>query len=176
VSTKSPSICHYPYLLLEMNPVLLKLSLYCGLLSYFYWFFLKPTITMHPLTAFPEFNEGGPTCVHKIDPITKLPIDPAYFIVDEYGYPMFVDLYTNLSIGNYYQYTGHWSRVRAYKKIYLTGLMYGNKLLYDYARNRNNAINASHPLWITIWSKRRHSWWPRLIDQYEHLLDVHINK
>jgi hypothetical protein len=159
-----------------MNPALLKLSLYCALLSFFYWFFIKPSLTIHSLTIFPEFNEGGPTAVYKLDPISHSPIQPAYFIVDEYGFPVFVDLYTNQTIGDYVQYTGYWTRAKAYRRIYLTGLMYGNKRLYDYVTNKNNAINASHPLWAKLWSNRRNSWWPRLVDQYEHLLDIRINK
>jgi hypothetical protein len=153
------------------NPSLLKLSYICCVLSFFYWIFVKSPVKLYPLTHFPELYEGGPTCVHLLDPDSKSPIKPAYFILDERGEPTFIDLYTNQTIGNTYQYTGSWFVTRAYKKIRLTDIIYNHKRIYDYVRNKHNGIDASNPLWQRIWAERRIDWWPRLVSQYEQLLE-----
>jgi hypothetical protein len=152
-----------------MNACFLKLSYFCGILSFFYWFFIKPSIILHPITAFPELHLGGPVGVHLLDPDTKMPVKPAYFMLDPHDEPIFVDLFTNETFGTTYQYTGRWAKAKAFMQIRLTSPAYGCQRLFDYLRHKENAMNASHPMAQLIWSNRRQSWWPRLKEQYDQL-------
>jgi len=156
-----------------MNSCLLKLSYLCGVLSFFYWFFIKSSIKLYPLSTFPELYEGGPVGVYLQNYGSTMPMKPAYFILDEWDEPIFIDLYTNQTIGSTYQYTNRWSKVNAYRRIKLTGLIYQNRRLFDHVRNKDNAINASEALWQLVWAHKRTNWWPRLIHQYEQLLEDH---
>jgi hypothetical protein len=156
-----------------MNSCLLKLSYLCGILSFFYWFFIKSSIKLYPLSTFPELNEGGPVGVYLQSYGSTMPMKPAYFILDELEEPIFIDLYTNQTIGSTYQYTNCWSKVNAYRKIRLTDVIYLNRRLFDHVRNKDNAINASDLLWQRVWLERRTNWWPRLVYQYEQLLEDH---
>ena len=153
-----------------MNGALLKLSYCCAILSFIYWFFIKPSIKLHPISAFPELYQAGPTGTYLIHPDTRLPYAPAYFTVTERGTTVFHNLLTNETIGDYSAYTGFSFKQRAYARIRLSHVPFGRVSLFEYTRNKQNAYNVSNPLVQMIFRHKLHNWWEHLVADWEKIL------
>ena len=153
-----------------MNGTLLKLSYYCAILSFIYWFVIKPSIKLHPIASFPELHEAGPTGTYLIHPETRLPYKPAYFTLTDRGTTVFYNLLTNETIGDSYAYTGVLFKQKAFAKIRLSHVPFGRVSLFEYTRNKQNAYNVSNPLVQMIFKHKRNNWWEHLSQDWEKVV------
>jgi len=116
---------------------------------------------MRPFDQFPELAYGH-TCVH-LDQGDSV---PAYMVLER-GEPVFYDLWTNETIGNYYTYTNRLLRSSAFKKIRMTSPVYWHKSLYQVLTNPKPLNRTIPPVLLKIYEKRKEYWWNRCVRHYQ---------
>jgi hypothetical protein len=116
---------------------------------------------MRPFEQFPELAYGH-TCVHldQGDPV------PAYMVLER-GEPVFYDLWTNETIGNYYAYTNRLLRSSAFNRIRMTSPVYWHKSLYQVLTNPKPLNRTVPPVLLKIYEKRKAYWWNRCVRHYQ---------
>ena len=120
---------------------------------------------IRPFEQFPEIAHGH-TCVH----LDRGNQTPAYMVLER-GEPVFYDLWTNKTIGNYYTYTNRMLRSSAYNKIHMTSPVYWHKTLYEVLTGPI-PFNRTIPLvLLKIYEKRKDYWWTRCVRHYQEFTE-----
>jgi hypothetical protein len=117
-------------------------------------FFYTP---LRPFEQFPEIARGH-TCVH-LDQENSM---PAYMILER-GEPVFYDLWTNRTLGSYYDYTGQYIRPSAFHKIRMTSPVYWHRTLYEVLTHPKQFTRTAPPVLLKIYEKRKEYWWSRCV-------------
>jgi hypothetical protein len=116
---------------------------------------------IRPFEQFPEIARGH-TCVHLDQDNTF----PAYMVLER-GEPVFYDLWTNRTLGSYYDYTGQYIRSRAFHKIRMTSPVYWKKTLYEVLTHPKQFKRTVPPVLLKIYEKRKEYWWMRCVRHYQ---------
>jgi len=133
----------------------------CALL---FAFTMRPT---YPVEAFSELATSH-ACVHLLDS-HKHPHRPAYMILPEGSLvPIFVDLYTNNTIGTVVQY----AHTASYHTIIMTSPVYGRRSLHQTLLHPPPIQQmALAPAVRKVFENRNATWWVRCDRHWRELTD-----